>query len=230
MTKTGPGTLNLSNTWSFNATPGASSITNSAGTVNFNSAIPAGGNVTVNANAATNFAANARLAALNVGAGATATVVDNGSAMRVVNTTALAIDATGTVDLKNNKLVTNTPIGTFTGGAYNGVQGEVARAYDFGSWDLPGLMTSMPDAGPLVGTTTIGVSDGAIDPLPRPDGNRHLRRPNRHRRDDARDLHLRGRRQFRWPGRRQPTTASSTTTSSSPARPATPTATSTTTA
>jgi hypothetical protein len=41
------------------------------------------------------------------------------------------------------------------------VQGEVARAYDFGSWDLPGLTTSMPDAGPTVGTTTIGVSDGA---------------------------------------------------------------------
>jgi hypothetical protein len=41
------------------------------------------------------------------------------------------------------------------------VQGEVARAYDFGSWDQPGLMTSMPDAGPTIGTTTIGVSDGA---------------------------------------------------------------------
>jgi hypothetical protein len=161
LTKTGAGTLNLANTWNFNATPGASSITNSAGTVNFNSAIPAGGNVTVNANAATNFAANASLAALNVGAGAKATVVDNGSAMRVVNTTGLVIDANGTVDLKNNKLLTDLPIGTFTGGAYTGVQGEVARAYDFGSWDKPGLMTSMPDAGPLVGTTTIGVSDGA---------------------------------------------------------------------
>ena len=91
-------------------------------------------------------------------------------------------------------------------------------------------MTSMPDAGPTVGTTTIGVSDGAIDPVPRPDRNRHVRRTDRHRREHARDLHLRRRRELRRPGRRAATTASSTTTSSSPARPATPTVTSTTTA
>jgi hypothetical protein len=50
----------------------------------------------------------------------------------------LSIAADATLDLKDNKLITDTPVGTFTGGAYTGVQGEVARAYDFGSWDLPG--------------------------------------------------------------------------------------------
>ena len=35
--------------------------------------------------------------------------------------------APASIDLKDNKLITNTPVGTFTGGAYNGVQGEVAR-------------------------------------------------------------------------------------------------------
>ena len=63
--------------------------------------------------------------------------------------------------MANSPSRASRPIGTYSGGAYTGVQGQIARAYDFGSWDLPGLMTSMPDAGPLVGTTTIGISDGA---------------------------------------------------------------------
>jgi hypothetical protein len=73
----------------------------------------------------------------------------------------LSIGPNARFDLTNNKLITNSPLGTFTGGAYTGVSGDIARAYDFGAWDLPGLMTSEPNAGPLVGTTTIGVSDGA---------------------------------------------------------------------
>ena len=42
------------------------------------------------------------------------------------------------------------------------MQGEIQRAYDFGAWDQPGLTTSQPNAGqnagPLSGTTTIGVA------------------------------------------------------------------------
>jgi hypothetical protein len=70
----------------------------------------------------------------------------------------LTIGPDATLDLKNNKLLTDTPVGTFTGGAYDGVHGEVARAYNSGAWNQPGLKTSMPDAGPTVGTTTIGVA------------------------------------------------------------------------
>ena len=88
-------------------------------------------------------------------------IAPNGTAAGASNVNTLAIGPTARLDLTDNKLVTNTPVGTFSGGAYNGVQGEVARAYNFGAWDKPGLMTSMPDAGPLVGTTTIGVSNGA---------------------------------------------------------------------
>jgi autotransporter-associated beta strand protein len=79
----------------------------------------------------------------------------------VLKTPSLSITGDGRVDLKDNKLLTSKPIGTATAGVYDGVQGDVQHAYDFGSWDLPGLMTSMPDAGPTIGTTTIGVSDGA---------------------------------------------------------------------
>jgi autotransporter-associated beta strand protein len=99
-------------------------------------------------------------AAVNV-VGGTVEVASGGGSNRVLKTPSVTIGPAGRIDLRDNKLITDTPVGTFSGGAYTGVQGEVARAYDFGSWDLPGLTTSMPDAGPTVGTTTIGVSDGA---------------------------------------------------------------------
>jgi autotransporter-associated beta strand protein len=77
---------------------------------------------------------------------------------RVVKTGNVTIAQNARLDLKDNKLITTTPVGTFTAGAYNGVHGEVQRAYHSGAWDRPGLMTSMPDAGPTIGTTTIGVA------------------------------------------------------------------------
>jgi len=104
--------------------------------------------------------ANVRAAGLNIAAG-TVVIGQNGGSAGASKVAALTIGANATLDLKDNKLVTNAPIGTFAGGAYTGVQGDIARAYDFGSWDLPGLMTSMPDAGPAVGTTTLAASDGA---------------------------------------------------------------------
>ena len=72
----------------------------------------------------------------------------------------LIIGASGKLDLKDNKLVTAGPVGSWDGTKYTGLQGEVGRAYDFGAWDLPGIYTSMPDAGPTVGKATIGVATG----------------------------------------------------------------------
>jgi autotransporter-associated beta strand protein len=95
----------------------------------------------------------------NVTAG-TLVIADTGTRNNVLKGGALTIAPGARLDIKNNKLITNSPIGSFNGTAYTGIQGEVARAYDFGSWDLPGLMTSMPDAGPTIGTTTIGLSTG----------------------------------------------------------------------
>jgi autotransporter-associated beta strand protein len=100
-------------------------------------------------------------ASVNAANDSTIEVATGGGSMRVIKTPSVTIAANARIDLKDNKLLTESPIGTYSGGAYTGIQGQVARAYDFGSWDLPGLMTSMPDAGPLVGTTTVGVSDGA---------------------------------------------------------------------
>jgi hypothetical protein len=85
-------------------------------------------------------------------------VAPDSSGAGVSNIGSLTIGTNARLDLAANKLVTNTPVGTFTAGAYNGVHGEVQRAYHNGAWDRPGLMTSEPNAGPTVGTTTIGVA------------------------------------------------------------------------
>jgi hypothetical protein len=73
----------------------------------------------------------------------------------------LAISSTSIVDIADNILIlTNANAGTATGSDYNGIQGEVQRAYNFSGWDEPGLRTSMPDAGPTVGKASIGVATG----------------------------------------------------------------------
>src|SRR5688572_681983 len=107
-----------------------------------------------------------RQSAATISGTATVNVAPNATAAGTSNVGALAITDTGRLDLENNKLVTNTPAGTFTGapgtGTYSGVQGMVQRAYNFGAWDQPGLTTSQPNAGQnagiLSGTETIGVA------------------------------------------------------------------------
>jgi autotransporter-associated beta strand protein len=69
------------------------------------------------------------------------------------------IGAAARLDLTNNKLITLTAPGAATNFIYNGLQGEVQRAYNFQSWDQPGLTTSQADA--TTGLTTIGITTGA---------------------------------------------------------------------
>ena len=73
----------------------------------------------------------------------------------------LTIGTEAKLDLKRNKLITETPVGTFSGGAYDGVHGLVKRAYGQGAWAGNGLTTSENDASPTVGTTTIGVASAS---------------------------------------------------------------------
>ena len=102
-----------------------------------------------------------RAGGLDVVAG-TVAIAQNGAAAGASQIGTLNIAATGKLDLKDNKLITTTPAGTVAGGVYSGVQGLVQRAYNFGAWDMPGLTTSMPEAGfnagILSGTTTVGVA------------------------------------------------------------------------
>jgi hypothetical protein len=82
----------------------------------------------------------------------------NAGTMRIVGTYTIDTLAGAKFELSNNKLITDKAPGTATAGVYDGVQGDVQSAYNFGAWDKPGLTTSMPDAGPAIGTTTIGVA------------------------------------------------------------------------
>ena len=104
---------------------------------------------------------NLRGPAVEVVAG-TLAVAPNGGVDGTSRVTSLSIGPDGSLDVRDNKFITDTPAGSFNGTAYAGVQGEVARAYNFGAWDQPGLKTSEPNAGqnagPLSGTTTIGVA------------------------------------------------------------------------
>jgi hypothetical protein len=99
-----------------------------------------------------------RAASLAVNAGTLKITGSGGAASGVSNVGGVTIGAAAKLDLRDNKLITTTPAGTASGGVYNGLQGEVQRAYDFNAWDQPGLTTSMPDA--VAGLTTIGVATG----------------------------------------------------------------------
>ena len=130
--------------------------TGGAGSVAFVGGISgSGGTLNIRGGTAT-LAANATLAGLTMSPLAKLTVDSGGGSNRVLN--ASTINSIGTLDLKDNKLITNSPAGTVSGGIYSGLQGQVQNAYDFGAWDKAGLTTSMPDA--LAGLTTIGIATG----------------------------------------------------------------------
>jgi autotransporter-associated beta strand protein len=119
------------------------------------------GNVTKNSTGKLTFNHIRTSGDVNVNTGTVAVMPDSTSA-GTSNIGSLNIASGSTFDLTANKLITTTAPGTATGGIYDGVQGQVQLAYNFGGWDLPGLKTSEllagPNAGPLSGTTTIGVA------------------------------------------------------------------------
>jgi autotransporter-associated beta strand protein len=65
------------------------------------------------------------------------------------------------LDLGDNKLIVfGGQIGAFTGGGvgYSGLTGRIASSYNQSTWDGPGITTSMTDALPLFGLTTVAIS------------------------------------------------------------------------
>jgi autotransporter-associated beta strand protein len=70
-----------------------------------------------------------------------------------------AASANAQLDLSDNKLIVVAgDVGRFDGTRYSGLTGQVASAYNFSSWDGPGIATSMFDAGPERGVTTLAVA------------------------------------------------------------------------
>ncbi|HYO10252.1 MAG TPA: hypothetical protein VER17_14890 [Tepidisphaeraceae bacterium] len=127
---------------------------------------------------ASNLASSAGSVALHVVNGATVTLgasqtlaavsIDNGTlslpagASRVLSTGALSVTgAAGRLDLRDNKaIVRGTATGSWSGGAYAGVNELVASARNGGAWNGPGVGTSMPSA-PGSGRAALAVASAA---------------------------------------------------------------------
>ena len=98
---------------------------------------------------------------LDVRAGATVLMSAGGGGDKTLKVAGLSFDlASGaTIDVADNKLViAGGDVGAFDGMRYSGVTGMIASAYNFGTWDSPWILTSMPAAGPTAGVTTLAVA------------------------------------------------------------------------
>src|SRR5439155_23302239 len=132
----------------------AGSVLNAnAGITNINS--DGGANLSVNANATTNFAAAQNLASLTVGSGATATLAAGGT--NVLNTANLSVSS-GKLDLKDNDAIVHSgSIGTVSGGTYSGLTGLIQSGRNGGGWNGSGIVTSLA-SGHLI---TLGIASAA---------------------------------------------------------------------
>jgi hypothetical protein len=131
----------------------------SAGTLRLdsNAGSAAAANLAIDADSTVQFGSTQSLRALDIAAGVSATLLSSGS--RVLATRALTIAASGKLDLTNNKLiVAGGDVGAFNGTQYGGLTGKIASAYNFSNWDGPGITTTMPNAGPSIGTTTLAIN------------------------------------------------------------------------
>lgn len=112
-----------------------------------------GSNLTVNVNGSMSFAATQHLAALNIAAGASATLAVGGS--RVLVTSILSIAGTGRLDLTNNDMIVD-----YTGASpLSAVQSLLTTGYASAGWNGNGISSSTA-AG--TSTTALGFAE-AID-------------------------------------------------------------------
>jgi hypothetical protein len=108
--------------------------------------------------AVTRFETTQHLSLLQLATGSNAFVAAGGD--KILSVVRLDVQGTGTLDMNDNDMIVHTgDIGAFIGGAYTGLTGLIAAAYNFGAWDKPGIKTMMPDA--LGGLTTLALARAA---------------------------------------------------------------------
>jgi len=90
--------------------------------------------------------------------GADAEIAQNNS--RVIKTATLTINGTGQLNLIDNKLITQSAIGSIAGTSYTGVTGLIASGRASGNWSGPGIVTTM-SAAQNSNYTSIGVARGS---------------------------------------------------------------------
>jgi hypothetical protein len=102
-----------------------------------------------------------RAASLDVQGGAVNLIPGGGGHAPASRVAVLTIAAGAALDLADHKLIVagaGGDVGTFDGTSYSGLTGRIASAYNFSAWDGPGIATSMFDAGPERGVTTIAIA------------------------------------------------------------------------
>ena len=106
---------------------------------------------------------------------------------KTLRTKAVSVSAGGKIDLYNHKLVVDysgaSPLGSWDGAAYTGIEGLIASGRNGGTWNGSGIVTSAPTALGPSQRTTLGVAD-ASDVLStaarrRPTGAERCRRHQR---------------------------------------------------
>jgi hypothetical protein len=102
---------------------------------------------------------NIRSVGLNI-EGGTLRIAPNSQASGVSKVTTVTIAAGGRFDLSDNKLITQTPIGSWTGSAYDGVTGMIQSGRNGGGWGGSGIVTSQT-AATTGNFTSIGVATAA---------------------------------------------------------------------
>src|SRR5439155_375815 len=121
MTKIGAGTLRLTTTGTGNCFIGTTTV--SAGTMRVI------GDLTTSS-------------AVNV-TGGTLELASGGGSARVIHTPSVSITGAGKLNIQDNKLITQSAIGSATGGIYSGVTGFIQSGRGTGSWNgSTGIITS----------------------------------------------------------------------------------------
>jgi hypothetical protein len=103
------------------------------------------------------FGGSNHVAGLTVNAGGSATLAaGNNKALR-----ADALSISGRLDLKDNRLITPAPVGTASGGVYDGIAGRIQSGRGNGTWNGSGIVTSQTTATNGSNFTSLGVATGA---------------------------------------------------------------------
>src|SRR5207244_1580199 len=84
--------------------------------------------------------------AVSVASGASLSLPSDGTALKVIKTGPVSIAGTGKIDLSDNKVITTTPVGSATGGVYDGISGYLQSGRNGGDWSGAGIVTSQTGA------------------------------------------------------------------------------------
>src|SRR5437764_15377083 len=96
---------------------------------------------------------------MTVSAGTVAVTASGGLPGGTSRVPSLAVGA-GRFDLRDNKLITQEPVGTWGGSNYGNITGLIASGRNGGGWGGSGIVTSMTDATQSI-LTSIGVATAA---------------------------------------------------------------------